>query len=391
MIAENAMLSVSIPLLTEPLLHLLGLYASQGTKNSGVPTATAILRFLNFVALLLYVVAAAYMGIYLRDWNDVLSSDGLVDPDNLPSPTPVDFVRIAPIVASFFILIIILGGLLLWVLGSLSFRLRPQAKWTAIELWRTTFPLCFSFYLSRLPVARGESKNSKPGGFLALLFILLAIPVIYRILQTLHASTELQGDDTSDNPFAPVFNLGSPPMRVGNNMVLAGIASNSDDPNNTIPPGMYNPMEEGIAWDQLQQTLAGRGRPQTPLIFNLVYILPQWWVSNAFDWDEDVESKENSSQSQGRSDEITDSTCLPISWPLTSLFFSSVFRSFRIDRLMVFLFFFVHAPGNHHHGGSDDNDKDKAWSCCFLRSVHVSSLLLLRDLSFLLPISPCKS
>lgn len=113
MIAENAMLSVSIPLLTEPLLHLLGLYASQGTKNSGVPTATAILRFLNFVALLLYVVAAAYMGIYLRDWNDVLSSDGLVDPDNLPSPTPVDFVRIAPIVASFFILIIILGGLLL--------------------------------------------------------------------------------------------------------------------------------------------------------------------------------------------------------------------------------------------------------------------------------------
>jgi len=113
MIAENAMLSISIPLLTEPLLHLLGLYASQGTKGSGVPTAAGILRFLNFVALLLYVVAAAYTGIYLKNWNNVLSSDGLVDPDSLPKVDPVDFVRIGPIVASFFLLIIIIGGLLL--------------------------------------------------------------------------------------------------------------------------------------------------------------------------------------------------------------------------------------------------------------------------------------
>lgn len=130
------------------------------------------------------------------------------------------------------------------------------------------------FPIFRLPVARGESKNSKPGGFLALLFVLLAIPVIYRVLQTLHASNELKGD-SSDNPFASIFNLGAPPSRAGNNGFVAQLAASSDR-DGQVPPGMYSPEEDGIAWSQLQQTLAGRGKPQTPLIFNLVYVLPQY-------------------------------------------------------------------------------------------------------------------
>ena len=39
---------------------------------------------------------------------------------------------------------------------------------------------------------------------------------------------------------------------------------------------MYGPNSQGIDWEQLQLTMASRGTPQTPLIFNLVYVLPMW-------------------------------------------------------------------------------------------------------------------
>lgn len=42
------------------------------------------------------------------------------------------------------------------------------------------------------------------------------------------------------------------------------------------PPGMYNSEQLGIAWDQLQETMSSRGVPQTPVMFNLMFILPMW-------------------------------------------------------------------------------------------------------------------
>lgn len=116
----------------------------------------------------------------------------------------------------------------------------------------------------------------RPGGFLGVLFVLIAISVVYRILQTLHAQSQLINESGGDSSaFPDVF------LNNGDSAVSFGTLLNIDDktivPISAIaPPGMYSPDETGIAWSQLQQTLSSRGVPQTPVIFNLVYIFPMW-------------------------------------------------------------------------------------------------------------------
>lgn len=120
----------------------------------------------------------------------------------------------------------------------------------------------------------------RPGGYLLVLLVLLAITGIYRVLQSLHAQEELNG--SPGDPFAPVFGGGD-----GD----GGQGSVSDSPSNSgpggpaahAPPGMYSVYETGIAWAQLQDTRASRGTPQTPVIFWIIYILPQWYVTGTQD------------------------------------------------------------------------------------------------------------
>lgn len=133
----------------------------------------------------------------------------------------------------------------------------------------------------------------RPGGFLAVLFAFLAITTVYRILQTLHAQGEIstENGNGSSNPFqfatqqdstvdAAKRILGQLGRRA---VTLPSAFQAQQDASLRVarasmiaPPGMYNSDVKGIDWEQLQQTLASRGTPQTPVIFNLVYILPMW-------------------------------------------------------------------------------------------------------------------
>lgn len=111
----------------------------------------------------------------------------------------------------------------------------------------------------------------RPGGFLGFLLLLLAISVIYRVFQTLHAKAQLDDESGSnDNPFAALYK--------GNNMADATVNAVMSlvQVSAIAPPGMYSPDHKGIDWQQLQQTLSSRGVPQTPVIFNVVYVFPMW-------------------------------------------------------------------------------------------------------------------
>lgn len=252
---QNITLQILPCLLIEPLLNLLALYAQQGGFPTGVPRVALFLRFLNLIALLLYIVGAAYLANWISGWDAALQDNQQIgDRSNFPNSIPDSISRIGPIVGSFMQVVCILGALIL------------------------------------IPIARGENGSMRPGGFIAVLVILITIPVVYRVLQTLHAQGEINSESGGDsNPFKVLArngaNMSSAAMNAVMNLVsVAAIA----------PPGMYNSDVSGIDWAQLQQTLASRSNIQSPLVFNLVYIFPQW--------------------------------------------------------LMVFFFFFVHAPGRENDG-----------------------------------------
>lgn len=255
MSVQNITLQILPCLLIEPLLNLLALYAQQGGFPTGVPRVALFLRFLNLVALLLYIIGAAYLATWLSQWDAALQDNQQIgDRSNFPNSEPDSISRIGPIAGSFMQVICILGALIL------------------------------------IPIARGENGSMRPGGFIAVLVILITIPVVYRVLQTLHAQGEINSENGGDaNPFKVLAvngaTMSSAAMNAVMNLVpVAAIA----------PPGMYNSDVSGIDWAQLQQTLASRSNIQSPLVFNLVYIFPQW--------------------------------------------------------LMVFFFFFVHAPGRENDG-----------------------------------------
>ncbi|GAC94155.1 hypothetical protein PHSY_001724 [Pseudozyma hubeiensis SY62] len=230
---EGIILAVLIPLLIEPLLHLLGLYSKQSGRSTGVPTAALVLRILNFIVFLLFLIAAAYFASWLDKWNKALQMTQTAQ--DLPSIVPPKITRIGPVVGSVVEIIVILGAALL------------------------------------IPVARGDSGSAKPGGFIFLLLLLLFISTVYRLLQSLHATTRISaelGGDLNANDLLPFFQGGSSNSTTDNQRVANGLS--------LAPQGMYGPRSEGIDWNQLQLTMASRGTPQTPLIFNLVYVLPMW-------------------------------------------------------------------------------------------------------------------
>ncbi|KAJ1033024.1 hypothetical protein NDA16_000303 [Ustilago loliicola] len=230
---EGIILAILIPLLIEPLLHLLGLHSQQSGRSTGVPQASLILRILNFIVFLLFLVAAAYYASWLDDWNKALQMTSTAQ--DLPGITPPKVTRIAPVVASVLETIVILGAALL------------------------------------IPVARGDSGNMRPGGFIFILLLLLFISTVWRLLQTLHATTRISaelGGDLDSSDLLPFFKGGSSNSTTDNQRVAQGLS--------LAPQGMYGPRTEGIAWEQLQLTMASRSPPQTPLIFNLVYVLPTW-------------------------------------------------------------------------------------------------------------------
>jgi hypothetical protein len=235
--AQNIMLQILPCLLIEPLLNLLALYAQQGGFPTGVPRVAFFLRFLNVVAIVLYAVAAAYFTQWLNAWDDALMSPNQIgDRSEFPSTYPSQFIRIGPIIAAFIQIVCSIGALLL------------------------------------IPIARGENGSMRPGGFIAVLVILVTIPVIYRILQTLHAQSELSEESgNNSNPFTELTRVSSTMSGAAVNAVmnLVPVAA-------IAPPGMYSPDSNGIDWSQLQQTLASRGRIQSPIVFNLVFIFPQW-------------------------------------------------------------------------------------------------------------------
>jgi hypothetical protein len=218
-----------------------------------VPTVTSVLRVFNLLALILYAVAAAYTGVYLSDWERTLLDPNAVGAlSSFPDTVPKQVVRLGPIIGSFFMLVAIAGGLLL------------------------------------IPVARGANGSMRPGGFLAVLLILIGIATSYRILQSLHAQARLEEETTGStrNPFADIFGLGTSSSASYDNARPQPntFQSMMDDVYRAArgfqvaPVGMYEPASRGIAWAMLQQALAGRGAPQTPIVFNLVYILPMWCV-----------------------------------------------------------------------------------------------------------------
>ncbi|SPO25868.1 uncharacterized protein UTRI_03233 [Ustilago trichophora] len=230
---EGIILAILIPLLIEPLLHLLGLYSKQSGRTSGVPTASLVLRILNFIVFLLFLVAAAYYASWLDKWNNALQLTQTAQ--DLPPIVPPKVTRIGPVVGSVLEIIVILGAALL------------------------------------IPVARGDSGSIRPGGFIFILLLLLFIATVYRLLQSLHATTRISaelGGELNSNDLLPFFQGGSPNSTTDNQRVAQGLS--------LAPQGMYGPNSEGIDWEQLQLTMASRGTPQTPLIFNLVYVLPMW-------------------------------------------------------------------------------------------------------------------
>ncbi|EPQ30351.1 uncharacterized protein PFL1_01877 [Pseudozyma flocculosa PF-1] len=261
MMAMSIILAVLLPLLLEPLIALLGLYAGQSGRPTGVPTAAAVLRALNLVVFILFLVAAAYDASWMKQWDDALRNRYTAQ--DLPSIQPPGVVRIAPVVASIVEIILILGTALL------------------------------------IPVARGDNGSMRPGGYIFLLLVLLFISCVYRLLQTLHATSRLSeenGGSGSSSDLLPFFSGGSSSSTTDDERVANGLS--------LAPQGMYGPKSEGIAWEQLQLTMASRGNPQTPVIFNLVYIFPMW--------------------------------------------------------LMVFLLFFAHAPGKKKGGDADGDGGDGA-------------------------------
>ncbi|SPO25354.1 uncharacterized protein UTRI_03233_B [Ustilago trichophora] len=230
---EGIILAILIPLLIEPLLHLLGLYSKQSGRTTGVPTASLVLRILNFIVFLLFLVAAAYYASWLDKWNNALQITQTAQ--DLPPIVPPKVTRIGPVVGSVLEIIVILGAALL------------------------------------IPVARGDSGSIRPGGFIFILLLLLFIATVYRLLQSLHATTRISaelGGELNSNDLLPFFQGGSPNSTTDNQRVAQGLS--------LAPQGMYGPNSEGIDWEQLQLTMASRGTPQTPLIFNLVYVLPMW-------------------------------------------------------------------------------------------------------------------
>ncbi|KAJ1029154.1 hypothetical protein NDA18_002782 [Ustilago nuda] len=230
---EGIILAVLVPLLIEPLLHLLGLYSQQSGRSTGVPRAALILRILNLIVFLLFLVAAAYYASWLDSWNKALQMTQTAQ--DLPGITPPKVTRIGPVVASVLEIIVILGAALL------------------------------------IPLARGDSGSMRPGGFIFVLLLLLFISTVRRLLQTLHATTRISaelGGELDSNNLLPFFKGGSSNSTTDNQRVAQGLSLASQ--------GMYGPRTEGIAWEQLQVAMASRSAPQTPLIFNLVYVLPMW-------------------------------------------------------------------------------------------------------------------
>ncbi|KAJ1581174.1 hypothetical protein NDA12_005586 [Ustilago hordei] len=230
---EGIILAVLVPLLIEPLLHLLGLYSQQSGRSTGVPQAALILRILNLIVFLLFLVAAAYYASWLDSRNKALQMTQTAQ--DLPGITPPKVTRIGPVVASVLVIIVILGAALL------------------------------------IPIARGDSGSMRPGGFFFVLLLLLFISTVWRLLQTLHATTRISaelGGELDSNNLLPFFKGGSSNSTTDNQRVAQGLS--------LAPQGMYGPRTEGIAWEQLQVTMASRSAPQTPLIFNLVYVLPMW-------------------------------------------------------------------------------------------------------------------
>ncbi|PWY99743.1 hypothetical protein BCV70DRAFT_147132, partial [Testicularia cyperi] len=230
---EGIILAILLPLLLEPLLHLLGLYSQQSGRSTGVPTATTVLRILNFVVFLLFLVAAAYYASWLDKWDRALRLTQSAQ--ELPSIQPPKVSRIAPVVGAVIELILILGAALL------------------------------------IPVARGDAGSARPGTYIFLLLLLLFIATVYRVLQTLHATTRIsaeEGGTLDGNDLLPFFQGGSSSSTTDDDRVANGLS--------LAPQGMYGPNSNGTDWEQLQLTMASRGPPQTPLIFNLVYILPMW-------------------------------------------------------------------------------------------------------------------
>lgn len=214
-------------------MHLLALYSKQSGRSTGVPQASLVLRVLNFIVFLLFLVAAAYYASWLDKWNNALKLTQTAQ--DLPPIIPPKVTRIAPVVGSVVEIIVILGAALL------------------------------------IPVARGDSGSAKPGGFIFVLLLLLFVTTVYRLLQSLHATTRISaelGGELNSKDLLPFFQGGSGSSTSDNQRVANGLS--------LAPQGMYGPNSEGIDWNQLQLTMASRGTPQTPLIFNLVYVLPMW-------------------------------------------------------------------------------------------------------------------
>ncbi len=107
------------------------------------PTAALVLRTLNFVVFILFIVAAAYYANWLSHWNTALQMTQTAQ--DLPGIVPPKITRIGPVVASVVELIVILGAAIL------------------------------------IPVARGDAGSMRPGGFIFIL-LLLFISTVYRLL-----------------------------------------------------------------------------------------------------------------------------------------------------------------------------------------------------------------
>ncbi|SJX62825.1 uncharacterized protein SRS1_13654 [Sporisorium reilianum f. sp. reilianum] len=224
---EGIILAILIPLLIEPLVALLGLYSQQSGRSTGVLQASLVLRVLNLIVFVLFLVAACYYASWLDKWNTALQMTQTAQ--ELPGITPPKVTRILPVVASIVEIIVILGAALL------------------------------------IPVARGD------GGYIFILLLFLFISTVYRLLQSLHATTRIAaelGGGLNSNDLLPFFQGGSSNSTSDNQRVANGLS--------LAPQGMYGPNSQGVDWEQLQLTMASRGTPQTPLIFNLVYVLPMW-------------------------------------------------------------------------------------------------------------------
>lgn len=104
----------------------------------------------------------------------------------------------------------------------------------------------------------------RPGAFLALLFIFVGISVFYRIFQSLHASSTLSEQATGDASSIIARAVEDVSSFTTTQMTAA------------TPFGMFESGVAGIAWRYLQSIQASRGSSQSPLLFNLLYMLPMW-------------------------------------------------------------------------------------------------------------------